>query len=50
MSAPYAGWIEYGGTRGRPYDSAGRYMGAATEDSDRELAQICERGIEGIAL
>lgn len=23
---PYAGWIEFGGTRGRPYVSAGRYL------------------------
>ena len=23
---PYAGWIEFGGTRGRPYVAAGRYL------------------------
>ena len=23
---PYAGWIEFGGTRGRPYISEGRYL------------------------
>lgn len=25
-STPYAGWIEYGGTRGRPYLPEGRYL------------------------
>ncbi len=24
MSTPYAAWIEYGGSRGRPYDAEGR--------------------------
>jgi phage gpG-like protein len=28
---PYAGWIEYGGTRGRPYVAAGRYLGAGVD-------------------
>ena len=25
-SVPYAGWVEFGGTRGRPYVSSGRYL------------------------
>jgi len=28
---PYAGWIEYGGTHGRPYVAQGRYLGAGTD-------------------
>jgi phage gpG-like protein len=30
---PYAGWIEYGGTHGRPYVPDGRYLGAGAEDA-----------------
>lgn len=49
---PYAGWIEYGGTRGRPYVPQGRYFGAGREDAatvymeraqdntDREISRL----------
>jgi hypothetical protein len=30
-SVPYAGWIEFGGTRGRPFLPAGRYLFPASE-------------------
>lgn len=30
---PYAGWIEYGGTRGRPYMSSGRYLWPTATDA-----------------
>jgi Bacteriophage HK97-gp10, putative tail-component len=28
---PYAGWVEYGGTRGRAYDADGRYLWPTVE-------------------
>jgi len=46
MSAPYAGWIEYGGTRGRPYVADGRYLGAAARGADRKIAAQAERDLE----
>lgn len=30
---PYAGWIEFGGTRGRPYMPGGRYLVPVTEEA-----------------
>lgn len=36
---PYAGWIEYGGSRGRPYVAAGRYLGAGTADAQAQYAK-----------
>lgn len=48
---PYAGWIEYGGTRGRPYVDRGRYVyptaqaaepqlvAAASDQTQREIAR-----------
>src|SRR5262245_27700912 len=32
---PYADWIEYGGTRWRPYVAQGRYLGAGRDDAER---------------
>lgn len=29
----YGGWIEYGGSRGRPYVAEGRYLGAGAQDA-----------------
>jgi hypothetical protein len=46
MGAPYAGWIEYGGTRGRPYVAAGRYLGPASKDADRKIVAQAERDIQ----
>jgi phage gpG-like protein len=34
---PYAGWIEFGGTRGRSYIPKGRYLGPA---ADRATSQV----------
>ena len=31
---PYAGWIEYGGTRGRPYVEEGRYLYPAAQAAE----------------
>jgi len=31
---PYAGWIEFGGTRGRPYVSGGRYLFPTAEAAE----------------
>lgn len=48
VGAPYAGWIEYGGTRGRPYVPGGRYVGPSTEGAERIMAESGERGIEKV--
>lgn len=48
MSTPYAGWIEYGGSRGRPYVSTGRYLGAASQGQDREMVRDSERALEAL--
>ena len=34
---PYAGWIEFGGTRNRPYVPGGRYLFPAAEGSEGEV-------------
>ena len=31
---PYAGWLEFGGTRGRPYVSTGRYLWPAAQSEE----------------
>lgn len=49
MNTPYAGWIEYGGSRGRPYVRDGRYLGPASRDSDRRLARACESSLQRTA-
>ena len=36
-SVPYAGWIEFGGTRGRPYIGAGRYLYPTALDAEPAL-------------
>jgi phage gpG-like protein len=45
---PYAGWIEYGGSRGRPYVAGGRYVGRATEHADRDFARRTEQALAQI--
>jgi phage gpG-like protein len=35
---PYGGWIEYGGTRGRPYYPEGRYVYPTALASEQQLA------------
>jgi len=42
-SAPYAGWVEYGGSRGRPYVSGGRYLYPTVDERD------VERALEAVA-
>jgi len=48
---PYAGWIEYGGTRGRPYVDAGRYVypaaQAVTPDAVAAATRATEKEIGG---
>jgi phage gpG-like protein len=40
---PYAGWIEFGGSRGRPYVPEGRYLFPAALDAEE---QIIAAGVE----
>lgn len=48
---PYAGWVEFGGTRGRPYISEGRYLYpvalADRAQVDRDVTTTTEREIRG---
>jgi phage gpG-like protein len=37
-AAAYAGWIEFGGTRGRPYVGTGRYLYPTAEGAEPLLA------------
>jgi hypothetical protein len=39
--APYFGWLNWGGTRGRPYVAAGRYTGPATEHAAEDFYDAC---------
>lgn len=34
---PYAGWIEFGGTRGRPYAPSGRYLFPTATDAEPQI-------------
>lgn len=43
---PYAGWIEYGGTRGRPYVEQGRYVYPAAQEVERVLGDAMGRATE----
>jgi phage gpG-like protein len=45
-SVPYAGWIEFGGTRGRPYVSGGRYLYPTALDVDAQLVSAGEDAAE----
>jgi hypothetical protein len=42
---PYAQWIEFGGTRGRPYVSEGRYVYPTALDAVDEFAKMAEDAI-----
>jgi hypothetical protein len=46
-SAPWAGWVEYGGSRGRPYVSGGRYLYPTVDakEIEHELEQVAEHEI-----
>lgn len=46
VGAPYAGWIEYGGSRGRRFVPEGRYVGPAAEGAEHEWATRAERELE----
>jgi len=37
---PYAGWIEFGGSRGRPYVPEGRYLYPSAAAATDEYAQV----------
>lgn len=43
---PYAGWIEYGGSRGRPYVADGRYLGAGDDDAARDYAKRTQQNTD----
>jgi hypothetical protein len=38
----YAGWIEFGGSRGREYVPSGRYLYPAAVDSEDEFTQVAD--------
>ena len=48
---PYAGWIEFGGTRGRPYIAEGRYLYptalADQQQIERDVSRATTTEIEG---
>ena len=41
-SAPYAGWIEFGGSRGRPHVSEGRYLYPTADVSEQVFAAAAD--------
>jgi hypothetical protein len=43
-AVPYDGWIDFGGTRGRPYAASGRYLYPTALDAGPRLQDACERG------
>jgi phage gpG-like protein len=43
---PYAGWIEYGGTRGRPYVADGRYLWPTVQTFEDEYMTAAEQAAE----
>ena len=44
---PYAGWIEFGGTRGRPYVAQGRYLFPSALDAEPLLTVAGGAAAEG---
>ena len=40
---PYAGWLEFGGTRGRPYVPGGRWLYPTAFDMEPQLVAIANR-------
>lgn len=47
--APYAGWIEFGGSRGRALIPEGRYLYPTAADADAEYMQLAENVAEDTA-
>ena len=39
----YAGWMEFGGTRGRPFIPAGRYLFPSAQDAEPQLLRVSEQ-------
>lgn len=39
-SVPYDGWVEFGGTRGRPYVSEGRYLYPTAEEMADDFERV----------
>ena len=37
---PYAGWIEFGGSRGRPFVAQGRYLYPLGMEAERQFAEV----------
>ena len=50
VGTAYAGWVEYGGTRGRPYVAGGRYVGPSARGSERAMAARAARNVERVRL
>jgi phage gpG-like protein len=48
-SVPYDGWIEFGGTRGRPYVSEGRYLYPTALAAADEFAQVASDAADDLA-
>ena len=49
VGAPYAGFVEYGGTRGRAYVPDGRYLGPAVDGSEQVFEESAARGLDKAA-
>lgn len=43
---PYAGWIEYGGTRGRPYYPTGRYVYPTAHAAEPQLVAAASKSAD----
>lgn len=46
VAAPYAAWIEYGGSRGRPYVPEGRYVAPAADGAETDMARTAALNFE----
>jgi hypothetical protein len=46
---PYAGWIEFGGSRGRPLVPEGRYLGPTAEEHAEEFYNAVEQTADDTA-
>jgi Bacteriophage HK97-gp10, putative tail-component len=44
---PYARWIEFGGGRGRPFRTRGRYVYPTAKRTERAFRKHCETACEG---
>lgn len=43
LGTDYGGWVEFGGTRGRPYVASGRYFLPAARSTDDVYQHACEK-------